>query len=118
MGTAKVWELIVRYWKASGFTVASILAGAVWLFHRYQTQRQRRFDNSVLEALGNPQWSKSQVWTGGGQICVRASDIAKHLGGSVGAVTDSLERLEEQGKVRRGEGTLDNPAPYWSIVLR
>jgi hypothetical protein len=45
-------------------------------------------------------------------------EIAEALSLEKEVVADTLERLETRGKVTNHGGTLDNPAPYWSIVRR
>lgn len=76
-------------------------------------------DKEVLQALANTDlWKGPRPMTGGGVPAVRAAEIATHLRLQVDLVADSLERLENDGKVREHGGTLDNPAPYWTIVRR
>jgi hypothetical protein len=113
-----LWSWIVQYWKALGITVPSALAAIGWFYRRYQAQRQRRLDEKVLQALGNHVWPGNRAFTGGGEVGVRAKEIAEFLKLGPDVVADSLERLGTQGKARKEDGTLDNPAPYWFIVRR
>lgn len=72
-------------------------------------------DSKVFETLASHKWSGTRPFTGGGETCVRASEIADLFRLPVNNVADSLERLEIKGRVRRTEG--DVP-PYWFIIRR
>lgn len=109
------WSLIVRHWKELGITVPSAIAATGWVYARYGANRQERLDTRVLEALGNHVWSPNRPFTGSGETCVRASEIADLFQLPVNNVADSLERLEGKGRARRTEG--DVP-PYWFIIRR
>lgn len=108
-----LWSLIVRHWKELG--IPSAIATMGWVYARYRAHRQKRLDTRVFEALGNHAWSLNRPFTGGGETCVRASEIAELFRLPVDNVADSLERLESKGRVRRTEG--DVP-PYWFIIRR
>jgi predicted transcriptional regulator len=60
-------------------------------------------DSRVFETLVSHKGSGNRSFTGGGEIGVRASEIADVLGLGRDLVADSLERLETRGRVRRGE---------------
>jgi len=81
--------------------------------------RQELLDAKVLDALAERSlWKGSRPIMGSGESLVRAGEMAERLGLAPDLVADSLERLEAQGKVRRFDGTLANPAPYWTVVRR
>ena len=103
---------------ALGLTVPFLFGGLVWIFRRHKAKRQERFDSRVLEALGNHAWPGGRPITGAGVVGVRATEIAEHLARSRDEVADSLERLQTQGKARKGDGTLSDSAPYWYFVQR
>ena len=56
--------------------------------------------------------------TGAGDRLLRVNEIAEILSLGEDVVADSLERLEAERKAKQHGGTLDNPAPYWSILRR
>src|SRR5258707_11487365 len=109
------WSWIVQHWKAFGITVPALIGAMGWTYSTIKAHRQKRFDGKVLEALGNRSWSSNRPFTGGGESCVRAVEIADLFRLPVEVVADSLERLETRGRVRRTES--DVP-PYWFVVRR
>jgi hypothetical protein len=108
-------SLLDRHWKELGITVPSAIAAIGWVYSRYKKSRQKRLDTTVLEALGDRVWSRNRPFTGAGETCVRAREVAEFLELPLDTVVDSLERLEGKGRVRRTEG--DVP-PYWFIIRR
>jgi len=109
------WSWIVQHWKAFGITVPALIGAIAWTYSTIKAHRQKRLDTRVLQALGNLSWSSNRPFTGGGESCVSAGEIAELFRLPVAAVADSLERLEARGRVRRTEG--DVP-PYWFVVRR
>jgi len=98
----------------------SDITGAVKLVRDiYRTSRSKRIDARVLETLANRAlWKRDRPMTGGGEPLVGAGEIAEITSISPEVVADSLERMEIAGKVRQHEGTLDDPAPYWTVARR
>lgn len=121
-------QWIVDQWKQWGVT--AIIVGATntitWLFARRkewraarQARAERKIDAQILEILGKPDlWGYQRPLTGAGIPLVRAAELAQQLALDLEAVGDSLERLESRGRVLRTQGTMDNLAPYWHIMLR
>lgn len=56
--------------------------------------------------------------TGAGIQPVKSDEMAEHLKLSQGTVADAFERLEARGRVTRGNGSTNDPAPWWFIVPR
>lgn len=103
--------------------IAAIVGGAVkWGkrgYNVYKARGTKRKDAKVLAALANRDlWKNPRPMTGAGDLCVRAGEIADVLALTAEGVSDSLERLEAEGKVLKHDGTLSNPAPYWTVVRR
>ncbi len=111
------WFWIVQHWKALGITmsVPTAIGATKWIYSTYKDHRRKRLDAKVLDALGNHTWSRNRPFTGGGETCVRAGEIAELFRLPVDNVADSLERLETKGRVQRTES--DVP-PYWFIIRR
>jgi hypothetical protein len=139
------WPWIVQHWKLWG--ISSIVVAALGAVKRIydirkaradalaaETARKReqialqeiqrnsqpesRVDARVIEALANgDSWGKGPI-TGAGDRLLRVTEIAQALSLTKDIVVDSLERLEAERKVKQHGGTLDNPAPYWSILRR
>jgi hypothetical protein len=86
----------------------------------YKKRQFKRTDDAVLRVLSdNERWAATpRPCTGGGDLAVRAQEIADVLSLPLDDVADSLERLESAGKARQHGGTLSNPAPYWTVVRR
>jgi len=103
------------HWKALGITVPTLIGAMGGIYATYKAQRQKRLDTRVFDTLVNHSWSRKRPFTGGGEYCVRAAEIADVLNLNLDAVADSLERMEIKDRVRRTEG--DAP-PYWFIVRR
>jgi len=82
-----------------------------------QKKPARDIDERILEALANGPWGQGP-FTGGGDRLVRVTQIAEALSLDNEVVADALEELESRGRVTNHGGTLDNPAPYWSIRRR
>ena len=80
-------------------------------------QSASNIEQRILEALANGSWGPGP-FTGAGDRLVRVTDIAEALSLENELVADTLEQLEARGRVMHHDGTLDNPAPYWSIVRR
>lgn len=80
-------------------------------------QSASNVEQQVLETLANGPW-RPGPFTGAGDRLVRVTEIAEALSLENEVVADALERLETKGRVMNHGGTLDNPAPYWSIVRR
>jgi hypothetical protein len=107
------WSWVIQHWKI--ITAPAVLGGIGWLYAKYWAWREKRLDARVLHALGNHVWSSKRPFTGGGESCVRAAEIAALLDLNLDVVADRLERMETKGRVRRTEN--DTP-PYWFIVRR
>ena len=112
MSAFRSW--IGEHWKEFGITVPVVLGAVAWLYSKYRRQRAKRLDARVLKALGDHVWSRDRPFTGGGESCIRAAEIADLLHLNLDVVADSLERMESKGRVRR----TDDVPPYWFIVRR
>lgn len=141
---ASPWN--VQHWKLWGIpSIAVAVAGALkWIYdirkaradalaaetvrkreqialqeiQRNSQQEHSIVDARIIEALANEaSWGKSPM-TGAGDRLLRVNEIAQALSLREDVVADSLERLEAERKAKRHGGTLDNPAPYWSILRR
>ena len=83
----------------------------------FRSRRSGQIDAKVLETVANRSlWTTPRPFTGGGELAVRAGEIAEVLSLSPDVVADSFERMETEGKVRQQGGTLSNPAPYWTVA--
>jgi hypothetical protein len=79
----------------------------------------RSIDSNVMRALeDNSLWSGPRPQTGGGDIAVRADELAKVLDLPIGVVRDSLERLEAFGRISNIGGHLSDPTPRWHTLRR
>lgn len=82
----------------------------VWFFPNHKALKEEReikvkknLKDEVLRVLSN-----RQIW--------KAANIAGTLGEDREAVRDCLEDLVMRGRVYKGGGTFDDPAPdYWSV---
>ena len=110
-----LWRLCFEHWRAEGITIlAAILAGRRWLHAR----RNKALDSKILEALQNHDlWREPRVKIAGFPL-VWTAELGEVLSLDCDVVADTLERLEKQGRVKRENGNLDNPAPRWHIVRR
>ena len=77
---------------------------------------EQALDDKILEFLEIGVVPGNSPFTGAGNRLFRANEIADALSVPKAATVNRLMHLETQGMVRRHDGTLDNPAPYWSIV--
>jgi hypothetical protein len=119
-----MWHGLSLFWRimvSVGGGIATVAAGwkslrAFWKWCQFK--RGRKVDDKIIHALANQVSWGSGPFTGAGDRLVRVGQIAEILSLQEGVVADSLERLEKQNKVKQHSGTLDNPAPYWSIVRR
>jgi len=82
-----------------------------------QVKNEKDIDSKVIEALENRQ-PPSQIMTGAGEVVVWAQELADYLSLDKDEVFDSLERLENAGRVRRSDGNMQNSAPRWNIIRR
>jgi hypothetical protein len=127
----RFWDVLrwcVDHWKSWGIpakVVSTVTVGTFFLalLKKLKDWRQakvvKRIDARVILALQDQGiWSQPRPFTGAGVLGVRSAEIAKALSLDNDVVIESLERLEAQGKIRRGEGTLNNPAPPWFIRPR
>jgi pyrimidine deaminase RibD-like protein len=73
-------------------------------------------DDRILEFLEAGVAPGKHPFTGSGNVLFRANEIAEALLVPKNVVADSLRNLETKGRVRRHDGTLDNSAPYWSVL--
>jgi hypothetical protein len=115
---ANLWHWIAFHWQGWGINgmVAAIASALTWVLARRKewkdsrkSKAQQRIDTAVWERI-RPVSNYA--------ISQDSQMIAEALSLDQDAVGDSLARLEAQGKVRRHEGTLDHPAPYWTAILR
>jgi len=140
------WPWIVQHWKLWGIpSIAVAVAGAMKRVYdirkaradalaaetarkreqitlqeiqRNSQQEHSTVDARIIEALANgASWGKGPM-TGAGDRLLRVTEIAQALSLTKDVVVDSLERLEAERKVKQHGGTLDNLAPYWSILRR
>ncbi|HEV2194012.1 MAG TPA: hypothetical protein VGR55_00380 [Candidatus Acidoferrum sp.] len=81
-----------------------------------EARPEQALDDRILEFLENGVVPGNRPFTGAGNRLFRANEIADALSVPKSATANRLVHLETQGRVRRHDGTLDNPAPYWSIV--
>jgi hypothetical protein len=116
----------VDHWKSiTAIAGSTFTAGTALLAWRNKCKEARRakadieVDSRVIEALQNRDlWGRPRPFTGAGDRGVRSGEIAEALSLDTDIVIESLERLEVQGRVRCGDGTLGDPAPYWFILHR
>jgi predicted ArsR family transcriptional regulator len=81
-----------------------------WLEGR-KTRREEKTDAKVLGAI--------RVLCEGNSGIYKTEDIAERLGVSLDAAADSLERLENIGRVQSYDiGTTDSPGPGWRSKFR
>lgn len=86
---------------------------------RTREKAERDVDSKIISALNDRTiWTGAVSVTGAGYAAVRATQIAEVMILDRQIVVDSLERLEVQGRVRKGGGTFSDPAPYWTIIHR
>jgi hypothetical protein len=114
-----------KSWSIPTIVGSAATAGTWFLARRKEWKEARRakadsaVDSQVIRTLQNRDlWGPPRGMTGAGDCLVRSAEIAEALSLDCDAVTDTLERLEAQGRVRNAGGTLDNPAPYWHILHR
>jgi hypothetical protein len=81
-----------------------------------EARPEEALDDKILEFLENGDTPGNHPFTGAGDRLFRASEIADALSVPRAAIANRLIHLETQGRVRRHEGTLDNPAPRWRIL--
>lgn len=126
-----IWHWLADHWKSWGI-YAILLGGSnfvTWIFARRkdlnewkasrQAKADKKIDAQVLQAIGNPTiWGHQRPMTGSGIPYVRAAEIAEHLSIDRSVVSDSLERLEQCGRVEHSGGNLSDPTPIWRIVPR
>lgn len=125
-----VLRWFLDHWKNWGIPtvafVGSVVGAATWLRARWKEREEARrakaesaVDSRVIQALQNRNlWSSHRGFTGAGDLLVRSAELAEALELDCDAVTDSLKRLEAQGRVRNAGGTMNNPAPNWQILHR
>lgn len=118
----------IDHWKVWG--IGSIIGGGVAFVGWYSTQRKnwkeartakahRAIDGKVIKLLQTHDgWKNWHPITGAGDIQVRSAEIAERASLDQEEVIESLERLEAKGRVKRVDGTSDNPAPRWQIIHR
>jgi hypothetical protein len=82
-----------------------------------QEQSASSLEERILEALANGSWGVGPM-TGAGDRALRVTEIAQALSLNEEVVADTLERLHAWGRVLQHDGTLENPAPYWSFRRR
>jgi hypothetical protein len=63
-------------------------------------------------------WKGPRAQTGAGMWGVKSDEMATHLRLDQDAVADGFERLEARGRVTRGNGAMNDPAPWWFILPR
>ena len=84
---------------------------------RRLAKQRRLMDRAVLEVLNSDKtWSGPRPMLGGGGTLVKADELAEFLKTPESRVNASLRRLEERDRVTSHDGTLDDPAPWWSLV--
>jgi|GEM_PF-5910529 len=119
-----IWSL-VSHLMAAG--LGALIAGIfLWFFPNRKdwaedrkARREAKIDTQVLRAISDfTLWKGPRGMTGAGIPAVRSAEIADVLRLDNDAVADSLERLYEQGKVRKEGGTLDDPSPMWHFAPR
>ena len=89
-----------------------------WL-ERRREKGERRIDARILQAISDrSHWKGPRPYTGAGICGVKSDEIAAILKMDQDGVADSLERLERFGKVQRGNGSFDDPAPWWFLMRR
>jgi hypothetical protein len=107
--------------------LGALLAGIMlWFFpnrkdwtESRRARREARVDARVLRAISDfGLWTGSRPMTGAGVPAVRTSEVATETHLEHDVVADSLERLYYQGKVRKEDGTLDDPSPIWHFAPR
>ena len=107
--------------------VGTVAATGTWFLARRKEWKEARqakadsvVDSKILQTLQDRKlWcGPRRVMTGAGDPGVRSTEIAEAFSLDREVVIDSLRRLEVRGRVRSGDGNLDNPAPYWYIVQR
>jgi hypothetical protein len=112
---------LLDHWKRWGIPTVTFVGGVVgaatWLHVRWKERADRTVDSRVFQALQNRElWHSPRGFTGAGDLLVRATELAEVLKLDCDTVTDSLKRLEKQGRVRNAGGTRSNPAPNWHIL--
>jgi hypothetical protein len=76
-------------------------------------------DTRVMEALENRSiWDGSRPMTGGGDVAVKADELAVFLALPDDAVHASLDRLEAKGRVVNAGGNLSDPRSRWHTTRR
>jgi len=81
-----------------------------------EARPEQALDDKILEFLENGVAPGNRPFTGAGDRLFRASEIADALSFPKAATVNRLVHLETEGRVRRHDGTLDDRAPYWSIL--
>jgi hypothetical protein len=109
--------------------VVSVATGFVGFLKWFRTKRnerkerrrvedEKKLGGMILDALQDSSlWPKHGI-TGGGYSCVRAAELAVHLGKERDEVADCLELLQTQGRVKKSSGSLSDPSPTWFFVPR
>jgi hypothetical protein len=126
-----IWGWVDAHWKSWGIyaVILGVSNFVTWILARRkdwnewrasrQAKADRKIDAQVLQAIGNPTlWGNQRPMTGSGIPYVRAAEIAEHLSLDSDTVSDSLERLEQRGRVERSGGNYSDPSPTWRIVPR
>lgn len=105
---------------ADKVTVEAVVEG-----HRYTAEMQiselfpNAIDEWVMKALeDNTLWKGQRPMTGSGDMAVRADELAEYFGLDSDDVNESLERLEQKGRVENIGGHLSDPTPRWHTTRR
>lgn len=123
-----LWIWGLSHWKSWGIagvfaTASAALTWAIATRKEWNEARKAKsnktIDVRVMEALEDRSlWTGPRPMTGGGDMAVRADELAAALSLKKEAIWECLERLEAHGRVVNIGGHLADPTPRWHSSRR
>ena len=114
-----LWDTFMNHWAIplASWVFGTFVGATFRWFYPSQKEWKESQEGKANVRIDSAVWEQIRP-VGNYALSQDSQMIAETLSLDQDAVADSLERLEAQGKVRRHEGTLDHPSPYWSAVIR
>jgi hypothetical protein len=123
-----LWHWCIDHWKSWGITgiAVGIGGGITWLLgtrkqlkETWGAKSEKAIDSRVMKALEDTAlWPGPRPMTGGGDVAVRADELARALSFKDETIFDSLERLEARGRVVNIGGSLADSTSRWHTTRR